>query len=174
MRSVRTVTPNKVIVDTDILSMFAKADAIEALVEAFGSWEPHMTPAIRDEIMVPFQYGFNFPKKVLDTIPTVVLTQEMMEDYLALSVAERSVGRGELEAIVYCRNTGALFATNDAHARAFAQAQGINVISLQAILRILWEERGWPKRQVSVLLERIRKADRLTLSPEVEAEIFEE
>ncbi|RMD62849.1 hypothetical protein D6833_06345 [Candidatus Parcubacteria bacterium] len=163
----------KVVVDTDILSMFAKADALEALQEALHPWIPVMTPAIRDEISVPLEYGFDFPQRVMAHIPVEPLSPSMLETYARLAASGRTIGRGELEAIAYCLSTGNLLATNDARARAFAQEQGVAVISLQAILRILWEERGWSQTKVRQLLERLKQVDRLKVSPEVEAEIFE-
>lgn len=49
------------IIDTDILSMFAKADALDVLMLLFGREQIGMTPAIADEITVPLQYGYDFP-----------------------------------------------------------------------------------------------------------------
>lgn len=45
------------IVDTDILSMFAKVDAIDVLIKLVGEEHIGMTPAIVDEISAPLQYG---------------------------------------------------------------------------------------------------------------------
>lgn len=46
------------------------------------------------------------------------------------------------------------------------------VISLQALLRGLWMSGVRSKDEVRVLLERIKAADALEVSPEVEMEIF--
>ncbi len=164
---------NEVVVDTDILSMFAKAHALDALIQAFRFLKPVITPAIRAEITVPLQYGFTFPWDVLQHFETVELPQESMKMYMRFLERFTPVGRGELEAIAYCRETGALFSTNDRKAREFALNQGINVVSLQAILRSLWEVHGWTKGDVQRLLERLQKADRLLVSEEVRSEIFD-
>ena len=42
-----------VIIDTDILSMFAKVDAVDMLEEFLGIGQIALTPAIRDEISIP-------------------------------------------------------------------------------------------------------------------------
>jgi len=47
----------KVVIDTDILSMFAKVDGIGILIDFLGSGRIVMTPSIRDEISIPLQYG---------------------------------------------------------------------------------------------------------------------
>jgi len=67
-----------------------------------------------------------------------------------------------------------VFATNDLVVRRFALAQGVSVLSLQAILRGWWASGVYSKPEVSVLLERIKRADRLEVSLEVASEIFDE
>lgn len=64
----------RVVVDADILSMFAKADALEWVEELAGRGRAVMTPAIQDEISVPLQYGYAFPKAVLSRIPVLPLS----------------------------------------------------------------------------------------------------
>ena len=49
-----------VILEADILSMFAKVDAVDVFGELLGRERVAMTPAIRDEISVPLQYGYTF------------------------------------------------------------------------------------------------------------------
>jgi len=164
----------KVIIDADILSMFAKVDAIDVLCEFLGKGRVEMTPAIRDEISVPLQYGYSFPEKVLSKIPVIPLTGKAWQEHERLWAIGSSLGKGELEAIAFCSAEGALFATNDSAARRFAQDQGVQVISLQAILRGLWLSGTRSKGEVKELLERIKKADYLEVPPEVEMEIFSE
>jgi len=79
-----------------------------------------------------------------------------------------------LEALAICKTEGMLFATNDVIARRFGQDQGVQVISLQAILRGIWQSGLRRKAEVRELLEQIRKADNLEVAPEVEIEIFGE
>ncbi|MEA3345790.1 MAG: hypothetical protein U9Q78_06040 [Chloroflexota bacterium] len=162
----------KLIVDTDILSMFAKAGALEVLTEFFGEGSVAVTSAIRDEIAIPLQYGYTFPEAVLSEVPVVALTEQAWGEHERLWTIGRSLGKGELEAIAFCKAEGAFFATNDAVARRFAQDQGVQVISLQTILRGLWLSGMRSKAEVRELLECIQTADYLEVPPELEAEIF--
>lgn len=164
----------RVVIDTDILSMFAKASALNLLGEFLGKERVAMTPAIRDEISAPMQYGYVFPGEVLSQIPIVHLTEQDWQEYERLWGTGSSLGKGELEAIAFCRGTGALFATNDSAARKFAQNQGVQVISLQAILRGLWVSGMRSKPEVQTLLEHIKSIDCLEVPPAVELEIFGE
>jgi len=47
-----------IVFDMDILSMFAKIDAVDLLKRLFGE-KAVMTSKIRDEISVPLEYGFS-------------------------------------------------------------------------------------------------------------------
>ncbi len=162
-----------IIIDADILSMFAKTDTTDVLVEFLGREHTATTPAIVDELSVPLQHGYTFPLRIFSHIPVVSVNEQVRREYRQMRAKEASLGRGELEAIAFCKIREALFATNDLLARKFAQKQGVNVISLQAILRGLWMCGVRSKAEVREILEQIKKVDRLKVSPEVEAEIFD-
>ena len=66
-----------IIVDADILSMFAKAGSLNVLIEFFGKEQIGMTPAIADEISVPLQYGYSFPLQILSQIPVVPISKSV-------------------------------------------------------------------------------------------------
>ncbi|MGQ9553593.1 MAG: hypothetical protein ACUVWR_05720 [Anaerolineae bacterium] len=162
----------KVIIDTDILSMFAKANAVDVLTEFLGATRVAIVPAIRDEISIPLQYGYEFPKLVLSQIPVVRLTEQAWDECERLRASGTSLGKGELEAVALCKTERALFVTNDVVARKLAQGQGVQVASLQAILRGLWQSGLRSKVEVKRLLARIKEADYLEVSLEAEREIF--
>ena len=161
-----------VVFDTDILSMFAKIDAIYLLKRLFNE-KVVITSKIRDEISVPLEYGYTFPLKVISTIRTVPLTNHVLEEYVRLQ-ENLSLGKGELEAIAYCKTEKCIFATNDIKAREFAKSEGVFVISLQAILRALWKKKISSKKETKRILERIKEADSLAVSRDVEKAIFDE
>ena len=161
-----------IVFDTDILSMFAKIDAIDLLKQLFGKTAV-ITPKIRDEISVPLEYGYSFPLKVISAIKTVPLSNLSLEEYIRLQ-GNLSLGKGELEAIAYCKTEKCAFATNDIKAREIAKKEGVSVISLQAILKALWKKKIRSKKEIKQILERIKEADNLVVSREVKKEIFEE
>ena len=161
-----------VVFDTDILSMFAKVDAIDLLKQLFDE-KIVITPKIRDEISMPLDYGYTFPLKVISEIKTVPLSNEALRGYGKLQ-ENLSLGKGELECIAYCKVEKCIFATNDIKAREFAKQEGVSVISLQAILKALWKKKIRSKEELKHLLERIKEVDNLVVSKEVEKEIFGE
>jgi predicted nucleic acid-binding protein len=168
------VTRTKIVVDTDILSMFAKAGAMPVLGAFLGQGRLVMTPAIYDEITAPLQYGYTYPMAVLAQVPVEPLTAQIWQEYERLWGLRSALGKGELQAIAFCKVEGTLFATNDGVARRFAREQGVQVLTLQAILRGLWLSGSRSKDEVRVLLECIKEADALEVPPEVEREIFGE
>jgi predicted nucleic acid-binding protein len=161
-----------IVIDTDILSMFAKVDAIDALKKLFKDCIV-MTPKIRDEISIPLEYGYTFPLNVISKIGTVPLSPSALKEYERLS-ENWTLGKGELEAISYCKTENGIFLTNDKKARELAKNKGVRVISLQAILRALWKTGIKTKEETTKILERIKEIDNLYISPESESEIFKE
>ena len=161
-----------IVFDTDVLSMFAKIDAVDLLKQLFGK-RGVITPKIRDEVSVPLEYGYSFPLKVISTLNTVPLNDQALEEYIRLQ-GNSSLGKGELEAIAYCKTEKCAFTTNDIKARKFAKSEGVFVISLQAILRALWKKKIKSKEKVKQMLERIKDIDNLAITREVEKEIFKE
>jgi len=161
-----------IVVDTDILSMFAKIDAIDLLKKLFKD-RMVITPKVRDEISTPLEYGYVFPLNVISKIETVPLSPSALKEYERLS-ENWTLGKGELEAISYCKTENGIFLTNDKKARELAKNEGVRVISLQAVLRALWKTEIKTKKETKKILERIKEMDNLYISPENEEEIFKE
>ena len=105
-------------------------------------------------------------------MPVEPLAAQVWQEYERLWALRSSLGKGELQAIAFCKAEGALFVTNDGVARRFAREQGVQVLTLQAIMRGLWLSGVRSKDEVQALLERIKEADALEVPPEVEREIF--
>jgi len=131
-----------------------------------------ITPRIRDEILAPLAYGYTFPQTVVSTIKTVPLTHKALEEYVRFQ-EDVTLGKGELEAIAYCKAEKCTFVTNDRKAREFAKSEGVPVISLQALLKALWKKKLKTKKEVREIFKRIKEVDNLLVKKEVEREIFE-
>ena len=76
-----------IVIDTDILSMFAKADMID-LLKSVLSARAVMTPIIRLEISVPLEFGYEFPHRVISNI-RIRGTEKMNIEYPSASQAKR-------------------------------------------------------------------------------------
>ncbi len=135
-----------IILDTDILSMFAKTEALNVLVEFMGRENIRMTPAIAEEISVPLQYGYDFSLQVLSQIPIVPIGVQVVEELGRLQTIGATIGKRFLLLTTF---------------GIFAQNRGVEVIYLQAILRVIWVSGIRTKAGVRELLEQIKNADRL-------------
>jgi predicted nucleic acid-binding protein len=100
-------------------------------------------------------------------LKTVPLSKEAIDAYVRFQ-GNLNLGKGELEAIAYCKTEKCIFVTNDERARGFAMSEGIQVFSLQAILKALWKKKLKSKGEVKQILERIKTADNLAMSKEIE------
>jgi len=158
------------ILDTDILSIFAKSGEIPLLHELFGD-DMGMTPAIMQEIAAPIDYGYEFPHAVISTIKSVQMNNEAIAHHHIIS-QNKKLGKGECEAIAYCKSTSSLFITNDRKARETAIQFQVTVISLPALLRVLILKKIRTRDEVKILLNKMKKTDNLTLDPRVEKAIF--
>lgn len=116
-------------------------------------------------------YGYEFSYRVISSIRTVQLSEQALEEFGRLQ-ENLNLGKGELEAIAYCKKENALFATNDIKARKVAKIEGVSVISLQAILKAIWKKGIRNKKEVRELINKLREVDNLELNREVEKRIF--
>jgi len=158
------------ILDTDILSIFAKSGEIPLLHELFGD-DMGMTPAVMQEISAPIDYGYEFPHAVINTIKSVQMNNEAIAHHHILS-QNKKLGKGECEAIAYCKSTSSQFITNDRKARETAIQFQVTYISLPALLRVLILKKIRTKDEVRTLLNKMKKNDHMILDPIVENTIF--
>lgn len=148
-----------VIFDTDILSAFAKADALLPLKKLFSKHDIYITPEIYEELSTPVDYGYAFPLKIFEEFEITAPSREEQGKYREFLRANRRIGKGELEAISICINRKYYFSSMDEAALSFAETNGITTISLHSILRSLWESEILTKEEVKKLISEIEKKD---------------
>jgi len=153
-----------IIFDTDILSIFAKISRLELIKKLFGT--VHITPMIREELTIPLEYGYDFPKDILDNSSVIIPTVEELGPYNEFKVR---LGKGEAEAISIAKNRKLLFATNDKVAQKVAKENGVGIISLQAILKALVKRQILTLNELNEIINDIRSRDNLVI-PESEIE----
>lgn len=147
------------IFDTDILSAFAKTEALSLLKSLFSKHEIYITPEIYGELSVPLEYGYTFPLDIFKTFQVISPDNEEQETYRKFLRANRRIGKGELEAISICINRKWFFSSMDEAAISFASANGVATISLHSILRSLWESGILTKNEVQETILKIEQKD---------------
>ena len=130
-----------IVFDTDILSIFAKADAIQYLERLFSLDDLLITPSVYRELKVPKEYGYDFPDQVFSSerFELVQLTGVEVEEFKSKLLKAKTVHSGELEAIIIARSRGYMFSSNDTKALEFAVSEDIEVLHLHSILRAFWK-----------------------------------
>ena len=68
------------ILDTDIVSAFTKADALDLILKLFKG-ELHITPEVYEELQVPLSYGYMYPQEIFNKVKILDLTPEEQRSY---------------------------------------------------------------------------------------------
>jgi len=149
----------KIVLDTDIASVFAKVGKIDLLSQLFGKRELSVTPKVYEELLVPLRYGYDFPNRIFNKCRLIIPTSEEAGEFMDLLLKEPKLGGGELESIVVCKSRNYIFAAIDRVSLDFAKAQKVKAISFHAILRALWVSGNLSKKQVLDLIRQIEEKD---------------
>ena len=168
------MTARRVILDTDVLSMFAKIDELQLLETFFGKSRLAVTPAIYQELMAPIGYGYRFPEKVFPLVSLTLLTVAEKQSALDLQKRSQRLGHGEAEALSLCQARKWFFVSNDAVALRTARKINWPHMGLGPLFRQLWTRGVIAKQETAILLERIVQADRIVFSPSFRSENFTE
>lgn len=149
----------KIVLDTDIASVFAKVEKIDLLSQLFGKRELCITPKVYEELLVPLRYGYDFPNRIFNRCRLIIPTSEEIGEFTDLLLREPKLGRGELDSVVVCKSRNYTFAAIDRVSLDFAKAQKVKTISLHSILRALWISGNLSKEQVLDLIRQIEEKD---------------
>lgn len=99
------------ILDTDIASAFAKSGHFDAMVKLFESIG--ITPGVYEELSVPLEYGYEYPKEIFEKAKLVTISDEEQRGYLRLKRRLARIGKGERESIIVCLKRGYLCSSFD-------------------------------------------------------------
>jgi len=150
------------VLDTDIASAFAKADALDLILKLFKSGI-HITPEVYEELQVPLSYGYMYPKEIFDKVKILDLTPEEQRSYRDMLNENINLGKGELESISVCIERDCTFSSLDKNAIKFAEKKKVKVIVLKAILKGLWKNKVCSEKEVRDLVNKIEEEDNRTI-----------
>ena len=148
-----------ILADTNVVSTFARVEAIDLLRRLCRSDRLHVTPATFNELRRAVEVGCGFLVPTLEAIQTgsgLDLVELRRDEILALQDLPHSLGAGEAESIAVClHRPGTRLLTNDKRARNFCREHSIPCLDLPAILRGLWMRQVATKERVRQLVRRI-------------------
>jgi len=154
-----------IVFDTDILSIFAKADAIQYLEGLFAKDRLLITPSVYRELKVPKEYGYDFPDQIFNSnrFELVQLTGGEIEDFKSKLLEVTTVHSGELEAVIIASTRGYMFSSNDTKALKYAVSQGVKVLYFHSILKALWKFGMLTQKRVEELIEIMEREDNMLI-----------
>ena len=154
-----------IVFDTDILSIFAKADAIQYLEGLFTKDRLLITPSVYRELKVPKEYGYDFPDQIFNSnrFELVQLTDGEIEDFKSKLLEVKTIHSGELEAVIIASTRGYMFSSNDTKALKYAFSQGVKVLYFHSILKALWKFGVLTQERVEKLIEIMEREDNMLI-----------
>jgi len=150
------------LLDTDIVSIFAKAEALSLLCCLFRRERLPIASGVFDELLVPLEYGYDFPQRILDLAEMVVMTAGEFEIYEALRL-QGQVSAADAELIAICQQRGWAYVAMDRVALRCADERGVRTIDLQAVLKAMLEAGLLARGDLQALVERMERKDRTVL-----------
>ena len=108
---------------------------------------------------MPLDYGYTFPLEIFSRLDVLYPTEEENEAYQEMLVGNRSLGRGELEAICICKSRGHIFSSMDSAALRFAASVNVETLELHSLLCALWKSGMKSKDEVKAIIRELEDKD---------------
>ena len=152
------------LMDTDVLSTFAKVDRLDLLFKVFHRSELFMAEGVWREVKRGEERGFAFTQAILKLVEEGrlrILCIESEDLSFRMSLPT-SLALGELDSICICKRLGLPLISNERRVKYHCEQNGIQCFNLNAILRSLWRLGIMSKDQMKALMREMEDKDRLT------------
>jgi len=163
-----------VVSDTNILSSLAAGDAFPVLLHLFVRSKICIPPGVHQELQAGLDRGKTYLEPVIQAIMSrhiEVVPVSSEEEQLPLRYPHK-LNVGERQAIALAQICKATLLCNDRRATHYCEQQGIRVVNLVSILRLLWVRRLMSQDSVRVLIEKMEQVENLMLTQAQRTEIF--
>ena len=151
-----------ILLDTDVLSAFAKISGLELLNELFSSDELLITNGVYEELAYIRESGYDFVDQILSFVRNTPMNNEELDIYHSF-LKHTNLGKGELQCIAVCIVRGYPFITNDRKAKNFASAKGVVAWDIPYILKALWVAEIKSKEDVAILIKMLEQKDMMII-----------
>ncbi|MGH7909268.1 MAG: PIN domain-containing protein [Thermodesulfobacteriota bacterium] len=149
-----------VVIDTDVLSTFAKINRLELLERLFSQSKILLTPNVSKEIKKGIQLGIIRSQRIKFSRIKLDLSEKKVVKEIR---ADRKLGLGDAECIAVAKYRNCLLITNDRQAEIKADSLSVSHINLPLVLRELWKNRIISKQHVVELIKEIEIKDRIVI-----------
>ncbi len=156
-----------IVLDTDILSCFAKIRRFDLLEKLFKA-QFYIPPKVYEEILRAKEKGYDFVDYIIQLIDDrkikIATLNEIDVDIVKELSKERRLGFGEMEAMALAKNRGWILLSNDKVVEKVAGKIGINVFNLEDLLSAMIDS-GIIKNKIELkdIIEEIETKDRIVI-----------
>lgn len=163
-----------VLVDTNILSTFAKIDRLKLLFEIMDREKLYISTSVLQGLDNAKRVWYDFVRLIFEfinneKISVLSLNEEETELYLSLP---DSFGDGERESIAISKCRGYIFSSNENRVKNYCDKNDIKIVDLPTLLRRAWNTGLKEKEKVRDIVEAIEKQDSIIFKDK--SIIFEE
>ena len=126
------------VVDTNVLSIFAKVGRLNLLLQ-IAIVPLHVTPAIQNELEIGLKNGVSYLADPLSLIDAGALKYAALTDldHRFISTLPAKLASGEAEAIAVCARSNLTLISHDRKAIDYCEREKINCIRLSTLIALL-------------------------------------
>lgn len=155
-----------IISDTNILSSLAAGEALSLLFRLFPNASIFIPPAVHRELQTGLAYGQKHLEAILQAVGAKLQILHLSENEQKLAQElPKKLNAGEREAIALSKNRRGRLLSNDKHAVRYCKQNGISVLDLSLVLRLLWTRKVVSQTEVKALIDKMKIVENLQLSP---------
>lgn len=150
-----------IVVDTNILSTFARIQRRELLFAVAETNSLHLVPAVINELKIGLKKNLKFLQPIINSLSSGIKFFDLLltpdEKSFAITLPG-SLNAGERESITVCqKRSGNKLRTNDRRAHNYCKTNQIPSLDLKLVLRQLWKGHHCTKEEVCLIMDEIEK-----------------
>lgn len=152
-----------ILLDTNILSTFAKIDYMALLFETVRKKELGISTSVLHELEDARNIGLDFVDKIFQLINNnkiLIFSMSDKETMWSMKLPS-SFGKGERDSLAICKFRKGILFTNERKIINFCERESIDVLDLPSFLRYLWKSGMQSKKEVKKIIEIIEDKDNI-------------
>ena len=160
---VNNLNPRIILLDTNIISTFAKIDRMNLIFEIGRKKKFGISTNVLHELEDARSIGLNFVNKVFELIDKKKISIFSMSDKEIMWSMNlpSSFGKGERDSLAICKFRKGIIFTNERKIINFCERESIAVLDLPSFLRYLWKSGLKSKDEVKKVIKIIEDKDNI-------------
>lgn len=152
-----------IVVDTNLLSTFARVQRLDLLFAVAETDAFYLVPVVITELKLGLKKNLSFLQPILDNLANGIKffpLQLTVEEKSLSDSLPASLNSGERESISVCqKRPGSKLLTNDKRALNYCRDNQIPALDLKLVLRRLWKAGHCNKEEVRSIMDEIERCE---------------